>query len=414
MIRKFSWLLVLVFFVSASLAQNNPAVIDYINTYKQLAIEEMLRTGVPASITLAQGIHETEAGRSDLVLRSNNHFGIKCKTGWSGGKVYHDDDARGECFRSYTSASESYVDHSNFLKNGSRYAFLFELDPTDYKGWAYGLKKAGYATNIKYSQILIKYIEDYNLQQYSLIALGKLTPDQEILAGNGSKPVTDVVAISNPGPNIPEQPALVEPSYPQGEFTINRTRVIYAAAGTSLLALAEKYDISIGRLLDFNEMEEEDVLIQGQLIFLQRKRRTGSNPYHIVEPGETMYIISQREGVRLEALETLNGLTKGQQPAIGEKIYLQGQAPSTPRLQSAMTPAVETSSAGQSEEVAQPQEKPVEKAGFTVIKRHVVRSRETLYGIARMYNTTAEKIIEWNRLQGTQLKKGQELIIYKN
>ncbi|HRF25764.1 MAG TPA: glucosaminidase domain-containing protein, partial [Ferruginibacter sp.] len=139
---------------------------EYIDQYKELAIEEMRRTGVPASIKLAQGIHETESGNSDLVKRSNNHFGIKCKTGWSGEFVYHDDDALGECFRKYPSAEESYRDHSNFLRRSNRYAFLFNLDPTDYKNWAYGLKKAGYATNPKYPLLLIKYIEQYNLQEY--------------------------------------------------------------------------------------------------------------------------------------------------------------------------------------------------------------------------------------------------------
>lgn len=410
--RKLSGLLGLFFMFTVAMAQNNPAVIEYINTYKQLAIEEMLRTGVPASITLAQGIHETEAGRSDLVLRSNNHFGIKCKTGWNGDKVYHDDDAKGECFRSYASANESYIDHSNFLKGSSRYAFLFELDPVDYKGWAYGLKKAGYATNIKYSQILIKYIEDYNLQQYSLIALGKLSPEQEILVGNTGKPTTETSAISQPGPHIQEPPVLAEPSYPQGEFTINRTKVVYAAAGTSLLALAEKYDISIGRLLDFNDLDQEDVLIQGQLIFLQRKRKTGSNAYHVVEPGESLYIISQREGVRLESLQQLNGLEKHMQPAVGEKIYLQSAAPATPKLQETVVdqPAPNT----RTEEVVNNTEKPAEKTGLTVIRRHVVKARETLYGIAKTYNTTTGKIMEWNNLKNTELRKGQELIIYKN
>ena len=129
----------------AGYAQKSEYVTEYINSYKQLAVDEMIRTGVPASITLAQGIHETEAGRSELVLKSNNHFGIKCKTGWDGEKVYHDDDARGECFRSYPSSEDSYADHSNFLKRGPRYAFLFDIDPTDYKAWAYGLKKIGRA-----------------------------------------------------------------------------------------------------------------------------------------------------------------------------------------------------------------------------------------------------------------------------
>src|SRR5688572_20863857 len=139
-----------------TMAQQSKVVADYIAQYKELAMEEMKRTGVPASIKLAQGIHETQAGTSDLVLKSNNHFGIKCKSVWTGDKVYHDDDARGECFRSYPSPIDSYRDHSDFLKSGQRYSFLFEMDPADYKGWAFGLKKAGYATNIKYSQIIIK------------------------------------------------------------------------------------------------------------------------------------------------------------------------------------------------------------------------------------------------------------------
>src|SRR5450631_2124261 len=158
-------------------AQNPDQVNAYINTYKFLAIAEMQRTGVPASIILAQGIHETSAGTSDLVIASNNHFGIKCKAGWTGQVVYHDDDARGECFRSYVDANDSYRDHSDYLSQTPRYAFLFKLSPEDYESWAYGLKKAGYATNLRYSQILIKLITDYDLQKYSLIAMGKLPPE---------------------------------------------------------------------------------------------------------------------------------------------------------------------------------------------------------------------------------------------
>ena len=159
-------------------AQSPDQINNYINTYKFLAIAEMQRSGIPASIILAQGIHETSAGTSDLVLASNNHFGIKCKANWTGQVVYHDDDARGECFRSYAAAEDSYRDHSDYLSQTPRYAFLFKLNPEDYESWAYGLKKAGYATNVKYSQILIKLIRDYDLEKYSLIALGKLPPEK--------------------------------------------------------------------------------------------------------------------------------------------------------------------------------------------------------------------------------------------
>ena len=169
-------------------AQNSPIVKQYIETYKDIAIAEMQRTGVPASITLAQGIHETEAGQSDLVRASNNHFGIKCKGNWTGETVFHDDDARGECFRKYNDPADSYRDHSDFLRTRPNYASLFQLDPIDYEGWAKGLKKAGYATNPKYASILIRLINDYHLQDYTLIAMNKKpATDDMILAKNTVK-----------------------------------------------------------------------------------------------------------------------------------------------------------------------------------------------------------------------------------
>jgi LysM repeat protein len=320
-------------------AQNNPDVINYVNTYKALAITEMQRTGIPAAITLAQGIHESEAGNSDLVKRSNNHFGIKCKDEWTGDRVYHDDDARGECFRSYPSAEDSYKDHSDFLKKGARYAFLFNLNPTDYEGWANGLRKAGYATNPRYPQILIKYIQDYNLEQYSLIAMGKLKPSDEVVLTVPGAPARPLTAL-NDGPAVTVIPgaggAVVTPAggapqtYPEGEFQINRTRVIFAKAGVSLLSIADQYDISLPRLLEFNDLKEEDVLVRDQLLFLQRKRRTGANEFHIVQEGETVYDICQKEGVRCQDLLEMNQLGPGTQPAAGEKIYLQSSAPSRP------------------------------------------------------------------------------------
>ncbi|HEY2727192.1 MAG TPA: glucosaminidase domain-containing protein, partial [Parafilimonas sp.] len=152
-------------------AQTNEAVEAYITQYKQLAIDEMIRTGVPASITLAQGILESNAGQCSLTQESNNHFGIKCKEDWNGEVVYHDDDRRGECFRRYNSAEDSYRDHSDFLKNRPNYAPLFNIDVTDYKDWAYGLKKAGYATNPVYATTIITTIEKYDLEQYTDAAL---------------------------------------------------------------------------------------------------------------------------------------------------------------------------------------------------------------------------------------------------
>jgi LysM repeat protein len=322
--------------LSASLsmnAQRSEDIIGYINAYKELAISEMQRTGVPASIKLAQGIHETMAGKSDLVTRSNNHFGIKCKTGWAGDKVYHDDDARQECFRSYSTPLDSYRDHSDFLKNSTRYSFLFQMDPTDYKAWAYGLKKAGYATNIKYSNILIKLIEDYNLQQYTLIAMGKLSPKEEIIAGNKVAGEEAIVLVESATSVAPEETQNApKPSYPPGEFTINNTKVIYASSGTSVLGLAQQYDISLSRLLDFNDLKNQDVLEKDQLLYLQRKRKTGANEFHIVQKGESLYDICQAEGIRLESLIGYNHLEYHSVPAPGEKLYLKANAPVKPRL----------------------------------------------------------------------------------
>ncbi|HUQ67243.1 MAG TPA: glucosaminidase domain-containing protein [Flavitalea sp.] len=310
-------------------AQPSADIIDYINNYKKLAMDEMQRTGIPASITLAQGIHETYAGQSELVLKSNNHFGIKCKDYWTGKKVYHDDDARGECFRKYDDPSMSYRDHSDFLRSGDRYEFLFKLDPEDYKSWALGLKKAGYATNPKYGPIIIKLIEDYNLQQYTLIAMGKMAPEEEVLAVN-PKPATNIpsdisafVKQQDPLQEIAPPPAVY---YPSGEFMINNTKVIYAKQGTPLLSIAQEYDIPLSRLLEYNDMGNEEVLVKDQLVYLQRKRRTGSSGIHIVANGETLHDISQIEAIRMENLLEYNKLNKSVQPTVGEKLYLQAMS----------------------------------------------------------------------------------------
>ncbi len=310
-------------------AQSPDQINNYINNYKQLAISEMQRSGVPASIILAQGIHETQAGTSDLVLASNNHFGIKCKDDWTGQVVYHDDDARGECFRSYAAAADSYRDHSDFLSRSPRYAFLFKLNPEDYESWAHGLKKAGYATNEKYSQILIKLIRDYDLQKYSLMAMGKLPPEQ---ADSGSLAM-EMKRESLPGfTDSAVERTAPHGSYPDGTFTINAAKVVYAKAGISLLSLSNQYEIPLSRLLEFNDMNQENTLNCDQLIFLQRKRKTGLTPFHIVLPGESMYTICQTEGIRYENILEFNHLKQGEEPAAGEKIYLQTMAATKPAL----------------------------------------------------------------------------------
>ena len=325
--------------------QQDPVVIEYINKYKELAIEEMQRTGIPASIKLAQGIHETSAGTSDLVRRSNNHFGLKCKTEWTGMTVKHTDDAPNECFRKYENSADSYKDQSNYLKKSPRYASLFDLDPTDYKAWAYGLKKAGYATNPKYTQVLIKLIEDYDLQDYTMIALGKLKFGQETLAKNESKTSEKITRDEKPVVMPPEPEVVVyskkeakkdvvekKPEYPDGEFKINETKVIYARKGTSYLSIAEKYSIPLARIFEFNEMKVQESVDKDQLIYIMRKRKTGLHDQHIVKPGETLADIAQVEALRIESLLEYNFLQSNMQPAVGSVLYLRTKAPGMPAL----------------------------------------------------------------------------------
>lgn len=315
-------------------AQTNGAVKQYIDKYKEIAINEEIRTGVPAAITLAQGIYESGAGLSDLALSSNNHFGIKCKDDWTGDKVYHDDDARGECFRSYPTVADSYRDHSDFLKSRPHYAFLFSLDPTDYKAWAFGLKKAGYATSSAYAYAIIKQIEDNDLEQFTLVALQHVAngtmADVAMNNSSSSNNATKVSIKTNADGIEQDQSPVAEleefagnDNYPGGIFTINKTKVLFVPAGTSLFALASNNNISLEKLKDFNDLDNTtDILSKAQLIYLEKKPKKGNKDFHVVGPSETIELIAQREGVQLQSLFEYNKMQKGLQPAAGEKVYL--------------------------------------------------------------------------------------------
>jgi LysM repeat protein len=335
--QRLVYLLIALFSFTAASAQNI-TIEEYVNTYKEIAIKEMIRTGVPASITLAQGIVETESGNSKLVKKSNNHFGIKCKETWTGPSVSHDDDAPGECFRKYENPEQSYVDHSDFLRTRKHYNFLFGLDPADYKAWAHGLKKAGYATNPAYPQMLIKYIEKYNLNEYSLIALGRKKVDEPIYAKADQSKVTEnvvqqsVIAPQQASDDVKEIIKKPVVNYPDGEFKINETKVVYATKGTSFLAIAKQHNVQLKWLFDFNDLKETEVLEQDQLIYLQRKRRVGANQFHVVASGETLYDIAQAQGIRLDALKQLNQIPSDKQPMPGQQLYLQSPAPAAPKL----------------------------------------------------------------------------------
>jgi flagellum-specific peptidoglycan hydrolase FlgJ len=342
--KIFLFAIVITSFICAR-AQTPEDIQNYINAYKDIAMSEMQRTGVPASISLAQGILESAAGTSDLTKQSNNHFGIKCKLDWTGNVIYHDDDEKNECFRVYSCAADSYKDHSDFLKNRPNYAFLFQLDPTDYEGWAKGLKKAGYATEKDYPERLIELIVNNHLQDYTLAAMQKtIHITQPIITAdttnNDNTETADAQQDNDDAININYSSSTQQKNnkaeeispYPAGVFHINRTKVVYAKAGVSLFALASNYNVEYGKLLQFNELKREDILTRSCLIFLERKQKKGANNFHVVAANETIEHIAQTEGVRLENLLTYNHLSKGNEPTTGAKIYLRNISPHAPKL----------------------------------------------------------------------------------
>jgi LysM repeat protein len=361
---------------------------QYIDQYKDIAMLEMKRIGVPVSVTLVQGLLESESGNSDLVKKSNNHFGIKCKSNWTGEGVTHDDDSLGECFRKYATAEESFRDHSNFLKAGKHYSFLFDLDPKDYKGWAYGLKKAGYATNPKYPVILINYIEKYNLQRFNIL-------DAKGLTNVDSKKLKDDLVLADqktpiPIPTFPiDRSALGEAdiilsSDPDIIGVVNGSKCIKALKGTSLLAIATRHKISLQRLLIINELED-GLLDEDQLIFLQKKATRGNKDFIIVRKKETYYSIAQNNGIQLEKLLEYNHLYEDDDVLSGTKVYLKP-----------------------TEQLGQTKIDSVQSSG-TIF--HKVKAKEGLYGIAQKYNVSVEQLKNWNKLSNENLQIGQQLIV---
>lgn len=382
--RKISIAILFSFFSFAALAQRL-TIEEYVGQFKDISMNEMRRSGVPASITLAQGILESENGNSELVKKSNNHFGIKCKSTWTGESVTHDDDANGECFRAYTNASDSYRDHSDFLKANQRYASLFKLDPADYASWARGLKKAGYATNPRYPELLIKYIEQNNLQQYSLMVLNKL-PETDIAvsiaAANENKTFAQVAATDDkPVPAIQNAVLSADPGK---IISINNTKCVFVKKGTSLLAIADKNNISLSKLIEFNDMSEDGLLSKDQYIYLSKKSKTGDQEFYIVQSAETLYDIAQLTGVQLKYLLEYNNLNETAKLHTGTKILLQPGLPNE-----------------------------MKKADPAKTKVHFVGSKEGLYSIARNYKVTVHQLKEWNKLESDNLKIGQEIIVSK-
>lgn len=419
---------------------------DYIRRFKDVAMREMERSGVPASIKLAQGILESDSGKSKLARSANNHFGIKCGSNWNGDTYFKEDDDyddRGQliksCFRQYRNADASFVAHSEFLRDPAksfRYGFLFRLDPTDYKSWAEGLRRSGYATNPDYPKLLISIIERHNLNQYDQSSAIIETPEVVL------KPVEELQ---------------------RGILRTNDVTYFINDAPISVREIARQVDVSVNRLLDYNEglRSESQNVNSGDRVYLQKKRNAyrGYEQYHVVEEGENLYDIAQRYALKLDKLAKRNRLREDSDPATGEKIKLRGgkvkelvrlegeldpnapvngvptgddgriiiddpvttPVPTTPRPATptyptnpptttnpprpippvVLPPAVTNPPGGQ------PTTPPAGNTG----EYHTVAAGETLYAISRRYGLTVDGIKQLNGLTGNTISIGQRLRI---
>ena len=288
---------------------------EYIEQWKSVAVKKMNQHGIPASITLAQGLLESGNGNSELARDANNHFGIKCTPDWTGGKSYHDDDRKNDCFRKYRDAADSFEDHSTFLER-PRYASLFELKTTDYKGWARGLKAAGYATDPSYPQKLINLIERYELHKLDAgvdvahrpVGKEQPKPSRERM---GRRPASEGESITiAQGRNV--------------EVFEGRIKFVRAKPGDNFRKLADELEMTAGMLARWNDMDKEAALSEGQVIFTQPKRNKAKDAQtHTARDGESLWGVSQQYGVKLDRLAKYNGLARDAQLSAGQQVWLQ-------------------------------------------------------------------------------------------
>lgn len=399
------------------LRAQNSAFLDYIEKYKKIAIKEMERAGVPASIKLAQGLLESNAGRSTLAKRAKNHFGIKCHSGWTGRTFEKEDDDYDEfgnlkksCFRRYRKDEDSYIAHSEFLrdpKKGNRYGFLFRLDPLDYKRWARGLKRAGYATAAGYDKKLIRLIEDYQLQQYDLLGIGdypaeRPSKDKDLIAGLDVR-------------------------------KINSARVVVAGDNLSASEISSRSGVSVRRLKKYNKFLPEITkpLPEGYRVFLQPKRcrYRGKTKWHYVREGETMFDISQEYGVNLNRLYKRNRMEEGSQPQADQRIKLKGwniKKGAKPRLVSEPKPTTvdipleepdddfmddditpNNPATNPSNPTTNPQ--PTNPQPSSGADNYTVMKGDTLYNLSRRFGLTVDELMRLNNLNSTVLSIGQIL-----
>lgn len=452
-------LLILMLLAASAVRAQESENLQYIERYKEIAISEMERAGIPASIKLAQGILESNAGQSWLARHANNHFGIKCGNDWDGKKVYKKDDDYDEegkliesCFRSYKNPEASFIAHSEFLRDPKkqyRYGFLFRIEPTDYKAWAEGLRTAGYATSANYHHKLIDIIERYELYRFDQMS------SLEIIADSG---------VANEG-----EDAIVRPGL---EFENNDVRYVLAKAEETPEEISTRASVRLSEILHYNEglKDRNEKLAEGTVVYLQPKRNSfrGKRTWHYVKEGEDMYGISQIYGVKLDKLYKRNKMADGTQPAIGERVKLRGckvkehpilaserkpeesrpavnvpdededgfldmeeeggeikeEKPTTPTMPPSLPPIEpepqpkptptpppvgEPTPVPLPEAPAQPEpEKPATPVPSAPVY-HTVATGDTLYNISKRYNITVEELKKLNQLGNNTIKVGQQL-----
>lgn len=385
----FGLLLLCLFGISQKSYAQLFSTVEYIDSFKYIAMQEMRAYGVPASITLGQGVLESASGNSKLAKNCNNHFGIKCKNAWTGKSCLADDDAKDECFRGYESAFDSYRDHSVFLKNSNRYATLFGLSATDYKSWANGLREAGYATNPIYGTILIGVIEKYHL--------GKL--DSIVVFGE------DFFA-ANPAVSFP--------------IPVNGIEAVLLRAGETPMDIADRYNLKIGQIYKYNDIQAGQMLNPGEIIYLKPKRKYGLESSHVVKSGENMRDISQRYGMKMKHLYTLNRLESGQEAKVGEVLNLQQKRVIAPLLDS---PSVGIQNSVNAVDLILKKsnfDKPLNEGSVSVENlRNVgnvyeVQEGETLAQIALNTHVSILDLTRWNNIDGENLAVGQLLVLTPN
>ncbi|MBP7510330.1 MAG: LysM peptidoglycan-binding domain-containing protein [Bacteroidia bacterium] len=387
---------------------------QYIEKYSAIAVDEMYRSKIPASITLAQGILESGNGNSRLAREANNHFGIKCKSTWTGKTLYEDDDAPQECFRKYDAAIDSYRDHSDFLMRNVRYAFLFDLDRTDYKSWAKGLKKAGYATNPQYAELLITFIEKHNLDRFDWV---KLSEEEARELKEGKAETIRSYGI---------------------EFENNGVSATIAKPNESYAQIALDYELRVYQLYRYNDLEKDAVYKAGDTVYLRPKKAKTDSIYYQIKGRETMHWISQRYAIKLDKLLERNLLEAGMEPATGEIIFLKNKRDKRPLLRDTMVekapqiketireePISKNTDSVYNQKIYEnpiqnlETQEPVEVVGLDSMHDfkentsffHTVQAGETLYGIGKKYGVRVDAIQYLNLLQGDSIGVGQRLII---